>query len=140
MPRTAFIDHIGIGVPDLAAAKRYYDELMPILGLKGSGSRRPPGASSTSDQTALVARRCSSIRRSKTARTHVTAPACNTSRSWSRAVRSSGKRTTGLAPREPRSSTRLASSPSTGQHYATFWLDPHGIMLEAMSPHPEESD
>jgi catechol 2,3-dioxygenase-like lactoylglutathione lyase family enzyme len=34
MPRTGFIDHIGIGVPDLAAAKRYYDELMPILGLR----------------------------------------------------------------------------------------------------------
>src|SRR4029450_9049262 len=34
MPRTGFIDHIGIGVPDLNAAKRYYDALMPILGLK----------------------------------------------------------------------------------------------------------
>jgi catechol 2,3-dioxygenase-like lactoylglutathione lyase family enzyme len=34
MPRTGFIDHIGIGVPDLAAAKEYYDELMPILGLR----------------------------------------------------------------------------------------------------------
>ena len=34
MPRTGFIDHIGIGVPDLAAAKAYYDELMPVLGLK----------------------------------------------------------------------------------------------------------
>ena len=32
--RTGFIDHIGIGVPDLAAAKRYYDDLMPVLGLK----------------------------------------------------------------------------------------------------------
>jgi hypothetical protein len=29
MPRTGFIDHTGIGVPDLAAAKLYYDELMP---------------------------------------------------------------------------------------------------------------
>jgi catechol 2,3-dioxygenase-like lactoylglutathione lyase family enzyme len=34
MPQTGFIDHIGIGVPDLAAAKRYYDELMPVLGLR----------------------------------------------------------------------------------------------------------
>ena len=34
MARTGFIDHIGIGVPDLAAAKRYYDGLMPILGLR----------------------------------------------------------------------------------------------------------
>jgi catechol 2,3-dioxygenase-like lactoylglutathione lyase family enzyme len=34
MPGTGFVDHIGIGVPDLSAAKRYYDELMPILGLR----------------------------------------------------------------------------------------------------------
>ena len=34
MPRTGFIDHIGIGVPDLAAAKQYYDGLMSILGLR----------------------------------------------------------------------------------------------------------
>ena len=34
MARTGFIDHIGIGVPDLAAAKRYYDDLMLVLGLK----------------------------------------------------------------------------------------------------------
>ena len=32
MLRTGFIDHIGIAVPDPSAAKRYYDELMPILG------------------------------------------------------------------------------------------------------------
>lgn len=32
MARTGFIDHIGIGVPDLAAAKAYYDELMPVWG------------------------------------------------------------------------------------------------------------
>src|SRR5215203_374838 len=29
-----FIDHIGIGVPDLVAAKEYYDELMSVLGLR----------------------------------------------------------------------------------------------------------
>jgi hypothetical protein len=27
LPRTGFIDHIGIGVPDLVAAKEYYDRL-----------------------------------------------------------------------------------------------------------------
>ena len=34
MARTGFIDHIGIGVPDLAAAKQYYDDLMSVLGLR----------------------------------------------------------------------------------------------------------
>ena len=28
------IDHIGINVPDLEAAKRYYDELMPSVGME----------------------------------------------------------------------------------------------------------
>ncbi len=34
MPRPGFIDHIGIGVPDLVATKQYYDELMYVLGLR----------------------------------------------------------------------------------------------------------
>ena len=34
MPGTGFIDHIGIGVPDLVAAKEYYDDLMSVLGLR----------------------------------------------------------------------------------------------------------
>ena len=28
------LDHIGINVPDLAAARRYYDEMMPLLGFE----------------------------------------------------------------------------------------------------------
>jgi catechol 2,3-dioxygenase-like lactoylglutathione lyase family enzyme len=43
LTRTGFIDHIGIGVPDLAAAKDYYDELMPILGLREWFKTRPGG-------------------------------------------------------------------------------------------------
>ena len=43
MPRTGFIDHIGIGVPDIAAAKRYYDSLMSILGLKQWFAIKPGG-------------------------------------------------------------------------------------------------
>ena len=34
MAQTGFIDHIGIGVPDLGVAKEYYDDLMSILGLR----------------------------------------------------------------------------------------------------------
>ncbi len=45
MPGPGFIDHIGIGVPDLVAAKQYYDDLMRVLGLRewfetGPGGRR----------------------------------------------------------------------------------------------------
>jgi len=31
---TGETDHIGIGVPDLVAAKQYYDDLMSVLGLR----------------------------------------------------------------------------------------------------------
>jgi catechol 2,3-dioxygenase-like lactoylglutathione lyase family enzyme len=34
LARTGFIDHIGIGVPDLVVAKEYYDDLMSVLGLR----------------------------------------------------------------------------------------------------------
>jgi catechol 2,3-dioxygenase-like lactoylglutathione lyase family enzyme len=34
LPRTGFIDHIGIAVPDLAAAKQHYDDLTHVLGLR----------------------------------------------------------------------------------------------------------
>src|SRR5213076_1726595 len=34
LSQTGFIDHIGIGVPDLVAAKQYYDDLMSVLGLR----------------------------------------------------------------------------------------------------------
>src|SRR6185503_10550480 len=43
LARTAFIDHIGIGVPDLVAAKQYYDELMAVLGLREWFATGPEG-------------------------------------------------------------------------------------------------
>ncbi len=44
MPRTGFIDHIGIGVPDLVAAKQYYDDLMSVLGLREWFETSPGGS------------------------------------------------------------------------------------------------
>jgi catechol 2,3-dioxygenase-like lactoylglutathione lyase family enzyme len=41
--RTGFIDHIGLGVPDLLAAKEYYDDLMSVLGLREWFETRPGG-------------------------------------------------------------------------------------------------
>lgn len=32
------LDHLGIGVPDLASAQAYYDELMPLVGFASFGS------------------------------------------------------------------------------------------------------
>ena len=41
--QTGFIDHIGIGVPDLAAAKEYYEGLMSVLGLREWFETGPEG-------------------------------------------------------------------------------------------------
>src|SRR5438093_10611553 len=43
MSQPGFIDHIGIGVPDIAATKEYYDELMSILGLREWFETEPGG-------------------------------------------------------------------------------------------------
>ncbi len=41
MAETGLIDHIGIGVTDLDAAKKYYDDLMSVLGLRQWFERAP---------------------------------------------------------------------------------------------------
>jgi catechol 2,3-dioxygenase-like lactoylglutathione lyase family enzyme len=87
--RTGLIDHIGIGVPDLAAAKAYYDELMPILGLKQWFQ---------TDGRAIV----------------------REAHEWARARGDE-------ILHEPRIFPEYGPT-----QYATYWLDPHGIMLEAV--------
>jgi catechol 2,3-dioxygenase-like lactoylglutathione lyase family enzyme len=138
VPRTGFIDHIGIGVPDLAAAKRYYDELMPVLGLRqwfktgsdGSFNYGPGGARGTQVffYQALEAGHYS---RHRTGLQHIAflvasraivREACE----WARAQGAD-------ILHEPR------DFPEYGRHYATYWLDPHGIMLEALCAEPEDS-
>ena len=43
LAQPGFIDHIGIGVPDLAATKEYYDGLMSVLGLREWFETGPEG-------------------------------------------------------------------------------------------------
>lgn len=112
MPRTGFIDHIGIGVPDLAAAKRYYDELMPILGLRQWFKTSPEGSFNYGPDSAQGTQ-VFFYQALEAGTTHATARACNTSHSWLRAALSSEKHTNGLAHATPRSFTNHGSSPST---------------------------
>jgi catechol 2,3-dioxygenase-like lactoylglutathione lyase family enzyme len=41
LAETGFIDHIGIGVPDLDVTKEYYDGLLSVLGLRQWFDRGP---------------------------------------------------------------------------------------------------
>jgi catechol 2,3-dioxygenase-like lactoylglutathione lyase family enzyme len=120
MSSAGFIDHIGIGVPDLAAARRYYDELMPILGLRpwfpttaaGEFNYGPDGARGTGLQhlSFMVSSRAT-VRKA-----HDWAVAHN-----------------GEVVHEPR------EFPEYGEHFATYFLDPHGFMLEVVCHRPEET-
>jgi hypothetical protein len=112
MSSPGFIDHIGIGVPDLPAAKRYYDELMPILGLRAWFATTKP-ASSTTAPLALAARRSSSTKHLSRRLTRVMAPACSTCPSRCLAALRSARHTTGRLLTTPKSSMNRANSRST---------------------------
>ena len=137
MPRTGFIDHIGIGVPDFAAAKRYYDELMPILGLRqwfktspdGPFNYGPDGARGT-QVFFYEARAGGRSSRHRTGLHHICFLVA--SRAIVREAHEWARTHNAVTIHEPR------EFPEYGQHYATYWLDPHGIMLEAFCHLPEE--
>ena len=139
MPRTGFIDHIGIGVPDLAAAKRYYDELMPILGLRawfpmteaGEFNNGPDGARGF--QIFFYQGRFERGPHSRhgTGLQHLSFIA--SSRAAVRAAHDWAVAHNAEVVHEPR------EFPEYGEHYATYFLDPHGFMLEVVCHSAEEA-
>ena len=139
MATAGFIDHIGIGVPDLAETKEYYDELMSILGLREWFDTGPGGPSITGP-TVLGAHSFSSTKQRHRRPIHVSAQVFIISRSWSRAERSSGKHTSWACRRGAVILDEPQEFPQYGPHcFATYWLDPHGFKLEAVCHTPEES-
>ncbi len=131
MPRTAIIDHIGIGVPDLAAAKAYYDELMPILGMKAWFPTTPSGEFNYGPDGAVgsqiffyQALEPAGHSRHGTGLQHLAFMV--SSREIVREAHEWAVSKGAEIVHEPR------DFPEYGVHYATFFLDPHGIMLEAV--------
>ena len=137
MPRIGFIDHIGVGVPDLTSAKRYYDELMPILGLRqwfptgsdGSFNFGPDGALGP-QLFFYQALEPNTHSRHGTGLQHLSFMVA--SRTIVREAYEWARAQNAEIVHEPR------DFPEYGQHHATFWLDPHGFMLEAVCHGPEE--
>ena len=135
--RTGFVDHIGIGVPDLAAANAYYDELMPILGLKawfptsesGEFNYGPDGSRGT-QVFFYQALEPAAHSRHAVGLQHLcflvsTRAIVREAHQW--VVARAGEVI--HPPRE---------FPEYGEHYATYFLDPHGFMLEVFCHLPEE--
>jgi catechol 2,3-dioxygenase-like lactoylglutathione lyase family enzyme len=132
MSPTGFVDHIGLGVPDLAAAKQYYDELMPVLGLRqwfptspdGSFNYGPDGAGGT-QVFFYQALQPSEHSHAGTGLQHIGFMV--ESREIVRAAHAWALSKGAEILSEPR------GFPEYGEHcYATYWLDPHGFKLEAV--------
>ena len=139
MSRTGFIDHIGIGVPDLAAAKAYYDELMAVLGLRewfdtGAGgplNYGPDGAQGT-QLFFYQAEKPGTYSRHETGLHHLGFLVA--SRAVVREAHQWALARDAVVLDEPQEFRQY------GEHcFATYWLDPHGIKLEAVCHSPETS-
>ena len=138
MARTGFIDHIGIGVPDLAAAKQYYDGLMPILGLRawfptteaGEFNYGPDGARGP-QLFFYQALEPGQHSRHSVGLQHLSFMV--SSRAIVREAHDWAVEHDAEVVHEPR------DFPEYGQHYATYFLDPHGFMLEVVCHSPDKS-
>jgi catechol 2,3-dioxygenase-like lactoylglutathione lyase family enzyme len=139
LPGTGFIDHVGIGVPDLVAAKEYYDGLMSVLGLREWFETEPgqpfnygPDGARGSQLFFYQAEEPGTYSRGATGLHHLaflvpTRAVVREAHEW---ARSHGA----TILDEP------GEFPQYGEHcFATYWLDPHGIKLEAVCHTPEES-
>jgi len=137
VPRTGFIDHIGIGVPDLVAAKEYYDGLMSVLGLRewfetspgGSFNYGPDGGKGT-QLFFYQAEESGGYSRGQAGLHHITFLVA------SREVVREAHRW--ACARDANVLDEPRKFPQYGPHcFATYWLDPHGIKLEAVCHSPE---
>lgn len=139
LARTGFIDHVGIGVPDLEAAKDYYDELMSVLGLRewferehGGPLNYGPDGARGSQLFFYQADEVGAYSRGRTGLHHIgflvaSRAVVREAYEWARARDA-------VILNEP------GEFPQYGEHcYATYWLDPHGFKLEAVCHAPEVS-
>jgi catechol 2,3-dioxygenase-like lactoylglutathione lyase family enzyme len=138
VPQPGFIDHIGIGVPDLAAAKQYYDELMAVLGLRAwfeTGSEGPlnygpDGA--LGSQLFFYRVEPGTYSRGQPGFHHLAFLV--ESREVVREAHRWAREQDAVILDEPQ------EFPQYGEHcFATYWLDPHGFKLEAVCHTPEEN-
>jgi catechol 2,3-dioxygenase-like lactoylglutathione lyase family enzyme len=125
------LGHLGVAVPDLPVAKAYYDELMPLLGYEtffatdSEFSYQPAGGKPGTRIFFYPTLEASDYSRHRIGLQHLafmvkTRAEVDAAHRW---VLSTGA-TVLHAPKE---------WPEYHEgYYATFWLDPHGFMLEAV--------
>ncbi|HEX3824209.1 MAG TPA: VOC family protein [Mycobacteriales bacterium] len=125
------LGHLGINVPDLPAAKGYYDVVMPMLGyvpfLRADDqfAYRPAEATPGTFVFFYLSQAAGDYSRSRTGVQHLAFIVDTRG-----AVEAVHETVTGLG-------SEVVSAPAEFPEYhpgyfATFWLDPFGLMLEAV--------
>jgi len=124
------IEHIGLGVPDVGAAKAYFDELMPMVGFQPCfGNGYCPEDYQGAQIFLYEARRVRDYSRDDIGLQHL-AFLVSTHADVHRVHAWALNRGDEIV-RAPR------AFPRYGPHcYATFFLDPHGFMIEVVSHEP----
>jgi catechol 2,3-dioxygenase-like lactoylglutathione lyase family enzyme len=131
------LGHIGINVPDLAAAKAYFDRLLPLLGFEAFVSAadqhayRPAGGKPGTYLFLYPALDDGDYSRDRTGLQHMAFIV--RTRSDVRAVHDFVRGLGNTVLHEPQEFPQYPPP-----YYATFWLDPFGFMLEAVCHHDRD--
>jgi catechol 2,3-dioxygenase-like lactoylglutathione lyase family enzyme len=134
---TVVLGHLGINVPDLAQARAYYDQLLPLLGYETFFSAddelayMPSGGRRGAYLFVYPARSSAPYSREDAGLQHLafTVP----TRTAVRAVRERVAELGGEVLHPPQEFPQYPPP-----YFATFWLDPFGFMLEAVCHHDRD--
>jgi catechol 2,3-dioxygenase-like lactoylglutathione lyase family enzyme len=125
------LGHLGVNVPDLVAAKRYYDQLMPLVGFEpfltaeDQFAFRPAGGKPGTFIFFYPAAEDGPYSRHRVGLQHLAFMV--KTRSAVREVHQFVRRLGCEVLHEPQPFPQYAPP-----YFATFWLDPFGLMLEAV--------
>ena len=135
------LGHVGINVPDLQAARRYYNVVMPLLGFElyldaqDEFAYRPAGAKPGTYLFFYPSTVQAAYSRHQTGLQHLAFMVRTRS-----VVSTVHERVADLAPQfggsvlhEPQVFPQYPQP-----YFATFWLDPWGLMLEAVCHHDRD--
>ena len=131
------LGHLGINVPDLVAARRYYDALMPLVGFEpffGADDEfayRPAGNKPGTYVFFYRAAQPGEYSSQRTGLQHLAFIV--RARSLVDKVHDHVTRAGGAVIHEPQHFPQYP-----GHYYATFWYDPFGLKLEAVCHHDRD--
>jgi len=131
------LGHIGINVPDLDAARSYYDEIMPLLGFEPFVSHHDefaykPAANKRGTYLFVYpASHAGDYSRHRTGLQHLAFMVPTRG-----SVRALHELVVALGNEVLHSPQEFPQYPPP--YFATFWLDPFGIMLEAVCHHDRD--